>query len=92
MVYYELGKYNEAISALKKAVTINPENGDTRAFLGFLYDLVGDGENAVLHLRHAIYFLGKDKKFHAKDRANQMLTGVIEKYGFIERDLPQISQ
>ena len=50
MVYYELGKYNEAISALKKAVSINPGNGDTRAFLGFLYDLVGDGENALLSL------------------------------------------
>jgi hypothetical protein len=53
---------------------------------------VGDGGNAVLHLRKAIYFLGKDKKFHAKDKANQMLTRVIDKYEFVERDLTQNSQ
>ena len=53
---------------------------------------MGDGENAVLSLSQAVYLLAKDKKFHAKDNANQILARVIKKYGFVKRDLPKIPQ
>jgi Flp pilus assembly protein TadD len=46
-VYIELGKDDEAIKTLQRAIALNPKNADAHVNLGGLYDAMGETAKAT---------------------------------------------
>jgi len=52
--HYRLGRYEEAVTFLLKAVETSPESGVLRYHLGMAYVAKGDNERAIEHLQRAV--------------------------------------
>lgn len=52
--HYRLGRYEEAVTHLLKAVEAAPESGVLRYHLGMAYAAKGDNERAIEHLQRAV--------------------------------------
>ncbi|HAZ60396.1 MAG TPA: hypothetical protein DCY89_02335, partial [Gammaproteobacteria bacterium] len=63
--HYRLGRYDEAVSTLLKAVEAAPESGVLRYHLGMAYAAKGDKERAIEHLKRAVEskerYVGRDE-------------------------------
>jgi len=52
--YYELGRYQEAVEALREAVRLKPDDAEAWCYLGFSYGALGRRREAVEAFRKAV--------------------------------------
>ena len=75
LIYFQLGRFQEAIDANLKVLGMRPSDLGAHRNLVILYDKIGRRDNAIKHLESAIYYAPPQEKQQLEQVLKQMKSG-----------------
>lgn len=75
-----LGSHELAIWAFKTYLTYKPRQGEANILTGEAYDELGDGPNALRHIRKAEHLFTRQRKVDKAVEAHERLKALYKKY------------
>ena len=76
----------DQLQAVEKKLEANPEDPEAHYELGRLYDRLGDGANAIIHMRRAESLFKEQGNIKGLAESRRELRGYLNRYGFKEED------
>jgi len=73
-------RYREAVEEFRKSLGHQPNHGATHFNLGWVYDRLGEGEQALVHVRKSLDLFEAGKQASNADSARGLLSKLLKKY------------